>query len=244
MSVDMEYAPPKYAQIVQALRRRIANGTYPPGSALPSESRLVKEFGVSRPTVVRALQAMQLRGEIEREHGRGSFVKAAPLPTGGDRARRARTVLDQSEAESSVDVIDVGPAKAPPHVAQLLGLADGVTALRRQYLDRQDDTPCELVTVWVPQDIGRAAGLDQAEALNAPLRRLVQAGAGARLAQVVERLSARRPTSAESNLLGIGKTAPVLGVLASVHDSDGRAVLVVDLALPGELQDLEDTYTL
>ncbi|URM95291.1 GntR family transcriptional regulator [Actinomadura madurae] len=244
MSDDMDYAPPKYAQIVQALRRRIANGTYPPGSALPSESRLVKEFGVSRPTVVRALQAMQLRGEIEREHGRGSFVKAAPLSAGGDRARRARTVLDQAEAESSVDVVEVGPAKAPPHVARLLGLADGVTALRRQYVDREGDTPCELVSVWMPQDIGRAAGIDQAEALTAPLRRLVQSGAGARLSQVVERLSARRPTSSESTLLEIGKTSPVLGVLASVHDSDGRVVLVVDLALPGELHDLEDTYAL
>ncbi|GAA0587247.1 GntR family transcriptional regulator [Actinomadura livida] len=244
MSDDMEYAPPKYAQIVQALRRRIANGTYPPGSALPSESRLVKEFGVSRPTVVRALQAMQLRGEIEREHGRGSFVKAAPLPAGSEQSRRARTVLDQSEAESSVDVVAVGPADAPPHVARLLGVVDGATVLRRQYIDREGDTPCELVSVWVPQDVGRAAGLDHAEALTAPLRRLVQAGTGARLAQVVERLSARRPTSAEAKLLEISKTSPVLGVLASVHDSEGRAVMVVDLALPGELHDLEDTYAL
>jgi DNA-binding GntR family transcriptional regulator len=244
MSDDMGYAPPKYAQIVQALRRRIANGTYPPGSALPSESQLIKEFGVSRPTVVRALQAMQLRGEIEREHGRGSFVKAAPPLPAGEQSRPARTVLDQAEAESSVTVVEVGPAAAPGHVARLLGVVDGASVLRRQYIDREGDTVCELVSVWVPQELGRAAGLDQADALTAPLRRLVQAGTGARLAHVVERLSARRPTSAEAKLLEISKSAPVFGVLASVHDSDGRVVMVVDLALPGELHDLEDTYTL
>jgi DNA-binding transcriptional regulator YhcF (GntR family) len=70
--------PVKYAQIVNALRRRIADGTYPPGSQLPSETQLIAEFGVSRPTVVRALEQLKLAGEIDREHGRGSFVKAAP----------------------------------------------------------------------------------------------------------------------------------------------------------------------
>lgn len=244
MSDDMEYAPPKYAQIVQSLRRRIANGTYPPGSALPSESQLIREFGVSRPTVVRALQAMQLRGEIEREHGRGSFVKAAPLPSGNGESRPARTVLDQAEADLSVDVVDVGPAEAPPYVARLLGVVDGVIMMRRQYIDREEGIPCELVSLWVPQEVGRSAGLDHTEALTAPLRRLVQAGAGVRLAHVVERLSSRLPTSAESKLLEIDKAAPVFGALASVHDSDGHVVMVVDLVLPGELHDLEDTYTL
>jgi DNA-binding GntR family transcriptional regulator len=72
------FEPPKYAQIVAALRQSIADGTYPPGSLLPSETKLIEEFGVSRPTVVRALEELKLRGEIDREHGRGSFVKAAP----------------------------------------------------------------------------------------------------------------------------------------------------------------------
>ncbi|WP_207400951.1 GntR family transcriptional regulator [Actinomadura roseirufa] len=239
----MEYAPPKYAQIVQALRRRIANGTYPPGSALPSEAQLVKEFGVSRPTVVRALQAMQLRGEIEREHGRGSFVKAAPPSGGAEASRPARTVLDQAEAESSVEVREAGPAAAPAHVARLLDVG-GAPVLRRQYIGREGDTACELVSLWASQELGRTAGLDQAEPLTVPLRRLLQAGSGVRLAHVVERLSARRPTTEEAKLLEISKGSPIFGVLASVHDSEGRVVLVVELALPGELHDLEDTYTL
>ena len=37
---DMEFAPPKYAQIVQAIRQRIADGRYPAGSLLPSPAAL------------------------------------------------------------------------------------------------------------------------------------------------------------------------------------------------------------
>ena len=59
---EMEFTPPKCAQIVNAIRERISDGTYPPGSMLPSETQLVREFATSRTTVVRALQMLRLQG--------------------------------------------------------------------------------------------------------------------------------------------------------------------------------------
>lgn len=243
MSGDMGYAPPKYVQIVEALRRRIADGTYPPGSLLPSESQLIREFGVARPTVVRALQTMQLRGEIEREHGRGSFVKAVP-DTQQQESRRALAVLDRAEVDGPVKVVTVERCAVPAHVAGSLGLAEGAPVLLRRYVRSVEDPGSELVSLWVPLDVATSAGLDHAEALTVPLRRLIQAGAKLRLAQVTEVLSARHPTKAEADLLGLKSTAPVLGVVGTVRDSNGRAVLVADVALPGKLHDLEDTYSL
>ena len=35
-----KYTPPKYAQVIDELRRRIEAGEYPPGSLLPSEHQL------------------------------------------------------------------------------------------------------------------------------------------------------------------------------------------------------------
>ena len=85
---ELEFSPPKYAQIVNAVQRRIQDGTYLPGALLPSESQLVREFGVSRPTVVRALQVLQSQGWIDREHGRGTFARnraVARTATAGPR---------------------------------------------------------------------------------------------------------------------------------------------------------------
>src|SRR3954451_8675754 len=112
-----EFAPPKYAQIVQAIRQKIADGTYPPGSLLPSETQLVRDFRVSRPTVVRALQVLQLRGVIEREHGKGSFVKAAPPVSSEQSSRPGRSVLDRVEADENCSIIDAGSAAASAAVA-------------------------------------------------------------------------------------------------------------------------------
>ena len=36
----------------------------------------------------------------------------------------------------------------------------------------------------------------------------------------------------------------MLGVLARVYDASGRPVLIIDIALPGALHELEDAYTL
>lgn len=241
---DMDFTPPKYAQIVRAIRERITDGRYPPGSMLPSESQLVREFGVSRPTVVRALEALKLRGEIDREHGRGSFVRTSPATAEQERARPIRSLLDRAEASEPGNLITVEQRPAAADVARLLEVAESAPLILRQRLTLQDDTPSELIGLWLPLDLAATAGLDQDGPLTASVRQLVQSATGRRFGHVAERLTARRPTGAETTTLGIAKTSPVLGVLAVVADTQGRPVLVVDLTLPGELHELTDVYPL
>lgn len=61
-----------------------------------------------------------------------------------------------------------------------------------------------------------------------------------RFDHVTERLTARNPTKEEAELLGSSK--PVMGVLASVHDAAGAVLLVMSVALPGDLHELQDVY--
>jgi len=92
-----DYAPPKYAQVVAEIKKRIERGTYPPGSLLPSEHQLVSEFGVSRPTIVKALSALRQDGWIDPA-GQGQL---RPRPSGArrcgtDPARPRRTGTPRS----------------------------------------------------------------------------------------------------------------------------------------------------
>jgi GntR family transcriptional regulator len=59
---------------VDALVMAIEAGTYSKGSKLPSEDALASQLRVSRPTIRDALQTLQERGMVRREHGRGTFV--------------------------------------------------------------------------------------------------------------------------------------------------------------------------
>lgn len=64
----------KHRQIFRDLSHEIADGKYRESGRLPSESQLVKRYGVSRPTVARALRDLQAEGLIERKVGAGSFL--------------------------------------------------------------------------------------------------------------------------------------------------------------------------
>src|SRR4051794_36561473 len=66
----------KHRKISSRLEIEIATGKYSPGSRLPSEIQLVKQFGVSRPTVARALRDLEAKGLIERRAGSGTYAKS------------------------------------------------------------------------------------------------------------------------------------------------------------------------
>src|SRR3954453_18258207 len=71
---------PKHSRISQELLAEIAAGKYGPSGRLPSEAQLVGRYGVSRPTVARALRDLQDRGLVERRVGSGSFARSPATP--------------------------------------------------------------------------------------------------------------------------------------------------------------------
>ncbi|MBU74673.1 MAG: hypothetical protein CMM73_03080 [Rhodospirillaceae bacterium] len=66
----------RYATLSNQLTKRIGTGEYRVGDYLPSEKRLASEFGVSRPTVRRALDYVEALGLISRRRGDGTKVLA------------------------------------------------------------------------------------------------------------------------------------------------------------------------
>jgi len=63
-------------QVFQRLREMVASGELSAGDIVPSERALMERFGVGRPAVREALQAMQNKGLITITHGERSRVNA------------------------------------------------------------------------------------------------------------------------------------------------------------------------
>jgi GntR family hexuronate regulon transcriptional repressor len=72
----------RYQQVAAAIERAVAEGQYQPGQRLASERDLAEQFGVSRPTVRRAVIALEMRGLLEARQGSGVYVRqgSAPVP--------------------------------------------------------------------------------------------------------------------------------------------------------------------
>ncbi len=71
-----------WRQLAGDLSARIADGTYPLGSALPAEEELAREYAVARATVRRALAALRKRKLIKNLCGLRNAVVAMPGPGG------------------------------------------------------------------------------------------------------------------------------------------------------------------
>jgi GntR family transcriptional regulator len=73
---------PRYQQIAKDLRTKIESGELPkpPGSPLPSEAELRKQYGASRNTIRDAVKWLVTRGLIETRPGQGTFVVEPPNP--------------------------------------------------------------------------------------------------------------------------------------------------------------------
>src|SRR6516165_12831146 len=72
--IDSSSAMPLYAQVEAVLASDIADGRLSTGSQLPTENDLIERFGVSRPTVRRAVQNLVARGLVEIQRGKGTYV--------------------------------------------------------------------------------------------------------------------------------------------------------------------------
>src|SRR5215471_19208010 len=88
----------RYQQIAAAIERAVADGQYQPGQRLASERDLAEEFGVSRPTVRRAVIALEMRGLLESRQGSGVYVRKVIAVTPAPPRELDIGAFDQAEA--------------------------------------------------------------------------------------------------------------------------------------------------
>ena len=68
---------PIYEQIVEAIKKMIAQGALCEGDALPSVRTLASDLKISALTVKKAYDALEEAGLTATVHGKGSYVKAS-----------------------------------------------------------------------------------------------------------------------------------------------------------------------
>lgn len=109
---------PKMAELVaRRLRRQIVSGELAAGAALPPETQLMEQFGVSRPTLREAFRVLEAEGLITVRRGAhgGARVRA---PNDDAAARYAGLVLEHRGA-TLADVYEARNIVEPPCAAML-----------------------------------------------------------------------------------------------------------------------------
>lgn len=237
--------PPKtkypYQTIADSLRLRIESGELAIGEQLPAETKLAAQYKVSAPTVRGALELLQAEGLLEKVHGLGNFVREPErLTYCAERYLPGRRWVVESDLEVSVDVKETEAAGA---VSRLLQVQAGTPLVEYLYRGHKGTAPQSLARVYVPCDVAHLSLLPKSWSPWGDNVRELLGVAGIRVASTVERITARFPSSEESELLSITSRIPVLALERTSTDANGRVVEGAFLVLLGNRTEAVFTTT-
>lgn len=96
-------------KVITELRERITSGALNPGDKLPTEHKLIDEFGVSRTVIREAIAGLKVDGLVDSRQGAGVFVlkptkKAETLSLLHDNPKTIASVIEALELRSAVEI--------------------------------------------------------------------------------------------------------------------------------------------
>lgn len=220
-------ALPKYDQIASDLRGKIVRGELTTGQALPSERELTEKWGVSRATVVKALDVLRQEGLVETRQGTGSTVRErVPLArTAGERYATAVATGNIYTAGEYAEIVSAELIPAPEDVATGLGIEVGARVVCRQRVTFEGETPTATSRSWFTAEVGEAAPrLLQRERVREGTTRYVEMQTGRRPRTGRDWWTARLATDEELDLLRLEGPAAVSEARHVAYDAEGRAL--------------------
>ena len=195
---------PYYLQIKEDLRRRIVSAEISSGARIPGEMELARSYGVSRPTVRQAIQALVQDGLLVRSKGRGTFVRTPPAV---DSAEMFTLFGDGGGVDNDgwSRAVEVRRAAASGGVPAALGLPPGseVFEISLRYLRRGEPVALRRLSV-PPHVMPDLAERLRTEPLGAVLGALGLAGGTA-----LQTFQAAKCSAWEAALLGLDPGEPV-----------------------------------
>ncbi|MEC4016483.1 GntR family transcriptional regulator [Streptomyces sp. H27-D2] len=148
---------PAYLRVAGDLRQKIADGSLPPHTRLPSQARIREEYGVSDTVALEARKVLMAEGLVEGRSGSGTYVREQPVPRRlvrkGYRTIGGSTPFRQEQGDDQVRGTwesNSEQDKADEPIAQRLRIEPGDRVMRTRYLFRTEGEPTMLSTSWEP----------------------------------------------------------------------------------------------
>ena len=146
---------PMYMQIKEALKKRILDGDYATHEKLPSESELMKMFGVSRITVRQALRDLHNDGLVFSVQGKGTFVSKPKAVQDMQRLKGFVEAMATQGYETSTLVVHKEFIKPSQEVAQAFDITQSSQVLNVQRIRYLNQEPISVDDSFFPDAIAR-----------------------------------------------------------------------------------------
>jgi len=212
---------PLYEQVKRQISDRILRGTWPPGTVLPGESQLARDFGIAVGTVRRALADLTAEGLLMRRRKTGTVV------TGRSPDHSLRFFFqyfrlhgaDGSLLRSKPEILAYEIDKATPAERDRLQLAAGASVVRLHRVRRVDGRPAMHERMIMAA--ARLPDFPPADALPELLYLYLLDRYGIRISAIRESLTAEMATEEDLAIFGPDAPKSVLVIDEIAYDQAG-----------------------
>ncbi len=222
--IDHSEAPPTsrplYIQVKELMTRRIIDGAWTPGMALPSEFRLAQQFGVSQGTVRKALDALSGENVVVRRQGRGTFV-AAHDPHDSLFHFFHLVGMDGSRPRVESRLLACRHGRANREECRKLDLDTGAGVIRIRRVRILDGVDSIYERIALPS--AQFGGLER-ETVPNELYSLYQARFGVTVSRAIEHLRAVAADADDARAIDVKIGEPLLEIDRRAISLDGRPI--------------------
>jgi GntR family transcriptional regulator len=210
---------PKYYQVKRQLLD--LTSAMAPGSPVPPERELARQYETSRTTVRQALTELVVEGRLLRMQGKGTFVAKPKVAQVLELASYTEG-MRQHGLHPQTRILDIGYVTADEHLSDLLGIRPGGRALRLHRLRLADGEPMSIDTSHLPAR--RFPGLRKQLERHASLYETLRTDYGIDLAEAEETIETVLADPHHAQLLGVDPGIPLLLLSRHAIDSTGQPV--------------------
>lgn len=212
---------PLYQRLRDHLVEQIANNRWRPGEAIPTEAVLSAEYQLSTGTVRKAVDALVSEGILERQQGRGTFVRRPQFQSSLFRFFRFEGPSGERQVPQS-RILSVESVAAPSAVSEALGLAPEALVIRLVRTRLLDVQPLLAEEIWLPRARFQAL-LDIDLSQQGPLLYPVyESVCGQVVASAEETLTAESVNEVYARLLQVPVNSPVVVIERLARDYAGQ----------------------
>ena len=220
-TVRNESAQPLYAQIKDIIKQRIIEGEYAVHERLPSESEMMKVFGVSRITVRQALRDLHADGLVFSVQGKGTFVSRPKAVQDIQNLQGFGEAMNPQGYETSTRVVGVQEVRITGDVAEALDLnrnSNVVELTRIRYLNRE---PISLDHSFFPVEVGNELlGRD----LTQDVFPMLENECGIELGHAELKIESISASEDVAEKLNVGVGSPILRIQRLVFSKSGTPI--------------------
>ncbi|MGQ0603653.1 MAG: GntR family transcriptional regulator [Anaerolineales bacterium] len=207
------------------LRLAIAQGTYRPGSQLPTEAELGELLGVSRTVVREALRVLQEEGLITRRHGVGTFVRDHAILKNLNFNFGITEMIESAGLKPGTTHFAIQHEVADQDIATQLRIPPETPLLTIERVRTADGRPVVYSMDTVAEALIRRNGFDLNRLLTESIYNILQADLGQVIEYGIARILPAAAPEQVAEKLGLTPGAMVLYVVQTDYSSSDEPLL-------------------